>query len=179
MYKNFIDSQVIVSIHEDCNDLSSCSVGLIIYEDDNFIQLKSLSPEGFFFGYEIIQKSLICKIDYDSLFERKIEFLSKHQTIVSHKENFELDMANSDDIIHSSLKNLLNEEVIVIIWLEDDTDSIIGYVKQVDDNNVEVQIIDDFGREDGKVIIEIIDIQRMDINSKKAQLLHFLHENSF
>lgn len=88
-------------------------------------------------------------------------------------------MENSDDIIHSSLKTLLNEKVIVIIWLEDDTDTIIGYVKQVDDNNVEIQIIDDFGREDGKVIIEIIDIQRMDINSKKAQLLHFLHENSF
>ncbi|AGW14186.1 hypothetical protein [Megalodesulfovibrio gigas] len=164
-----------VATHINPADQSSCSVGFVYYVDENWYILKSYAPDGSDDGYEIRRTNDLFRVDMQGVYESKIEFLSKHHQEFRHRVEIPTIKSN-DNLIGEILQALVASNAIGVFWTTDDDDSIIGFVKEYDSEWVTVQIVDDYGRVDSLVAVKHSEIRAIDFNSKKCQIINFLHQ---
>lgn len=176
--KEAMRNHQLVAIHLDPSNMLSCSVGYVDALDNTKVRLRSISTEGKNAGYEIRLLNEIYRVDVNTFYIRKIEFLHKnHDQIFAEIELIQ--PAENSDILFSTLREAKYKKVIVILWTEDKDDSIIGYVESLTPETVQILSIDDYGRNDGFVAINIKEIIAADCNARKEQKLRFLHEKGF
>lgn len=73
------------------------------------------------------------------------------------------------------LQFAVDEKLIVVLWGEDESDSLVGYVDALKQDTVTILNIDEYGEENGKSIFEIESITSMDVNTKREQILKFIN----
>ncbi|OQY56746.1 MAG: hypothetical protein DRR08_00395 [Candidatus Parabeggiatoa sp. nov. 2] len=152
--KEAMPTHQLVGIHLDPSNMSSCSVGYVDAIDNTKVRLRAISHEGENAGYEIRLLNEIYRVDVNTFYLRKIDFLHKNRgQIVSETELIQ--PAENSDILFSTLREAKDKRVIVILWTEDRDDSIIGYVESLTSQTVQILSIDDYGRNDGFVVINI------------------------
>jgi hypothetical protein len=173
--KKFMEANEIVSVYSDPTDMSACSVGYIDAIDEAVVRIRAVSRYGSDAGYELRPLNNICRIDAGGLYEKKLAFLREHSAEVFH----DLPLANAvnkeDDLIFCTLREAETKRLIVVLWTEDENDSIVGYVGSVDYDLVKILSIDDYGRENGYILLRYQDIRAVDCNTNPAQVLKFLH----
>ena len=64
---------------------------------------------------------------------------------------------------------LMEQKVISVELLESGSYNAIGFVKEIDDDVVTIQVVDSYGREDGIVHFSVNDITELQYNSEDEQ----------
>jgi len=167
----------IVSLHSDPFDQSKCTVGYVDQIDDIWIRIKAISTEGENAGYEIRLLANIFRIDVNGAYEKKIEYLRKNTGNIFRKVDL-VSTIEENGILLATLKEAQERKMVITLWTKDENDSIIGLIDQVNDNTVKILSIDDYGREDGFILICISEIDSVDCDSRKCQIIRFLNEKN-
>ncbi len=166
----------IISIHSDPSEQSKCSVGFVDQIKSGWVRLRAISPEGEEAGYEIRPLEEIFRIDINSDYENKIDFLRNNYKDIFEEVELSLPIEKGN-IIFTTLKEAQQKHLVVILWTEDEFDSVIGYVENLEQDSVRILSIDDFGREDGFIILDLTKVTSVDCNSRKCQIIKFLNRN--
>ena len=170
------NTKEIVSIHLDPANQSECSVGFVEQLSNSEIRLLSISREGEEAGHEVRQLKDIYRVDIGGKYEKKIGFLnSKYEDIFCTTTLGEPEQDTA--LILATLKEAKEKELIVVLWTEDPDDSVIGYIKNITSDGVKILSVDDYGDEDGTIVLELEKITAMDCSSRKAQVIRFLNKN--
>ncbi len=165
----------IVSLHFNPDNQSTFSVGYIVYFDAEWILLESIDTDGADEGYELRDHESLFRVDARGKYEDKIELLSKQykpgqrELIISHETMG--DMPVMEYLFQESKKN----NRIIVVWTDDEYDSIIGYVTSYGESVVAIQEVDDYGNRDAEIYLKIESVRSLDIDSKKCRMLEFLH----
>ena len=168
---------VIVSLHTDVSDSSACSVGYVEQLSDCDVRLRAISPEGLPGGYEIRSLEDVYRVDIDGLYEKNIHFLSRHQGKIFQDAHCE-SAAEGESLLLSTLHDAAQHaRKIVVLWTQDREDSIVGYVEDVHDETVKMLSIDEYGREDGMILVDVRALVSMDYNSTQCQVLEYVHDH--
>ena len=91
---------------------------------------------------------------------------------------FESKLSNAiedDDLILTTLKEAKDKNLIVEVWTEDQDNSIIGYVESASTKEVRILSIDEYGQEDGFILITFASIADIDCDTRKCQQMKYLH----
>jgi len=175
--KEAMSTQQLVSIHLEPSNMSSCSVGYVDALDNTKIRLQAISLEGENAGYEIRQLDEIYRVDTDTFYLRKIGFLHKNRGKIFSDIDL-VHPGDNSDILFSTLREAKDKKVLVIfviLWTCDPDDSIIGYVESITPETVQILSIDDYGRNDGFIVVNLKEIIAADCNARKEQIIGFLH----
>lgn len=165
----------IVSVHSDPSNQASCAVGYVDQIDDTWIRLKAISIDGENAGYEIRSLDDIFRIDINGAYEKKIGYLRKNTGKIFREVDLSAPI-ETDGILLSTLKEAQKKKMVITIWTEDEDDSIVGSIDHINENTVKILSIDDYGKEDGFILISIDEIVSVDCNSRKCQIIKFLNE---
>ena len=76
--KKAMPTHQLVGIHLDPSNMSSCSVGYVDAIDDTKVRLQAISSEGENAGYEIRLLNEIYRVDVNTFYLRKFDFLHKN-----------------------------------------------------------------------------------------------------
>jgi hypothetical protein len=166
---------ILVSIYDDIDDWSCCSVGYVDIVTDTHVRLCALSRHGKPAGLEIRCLSEIFKVEYDGKYEKKIQALAENQQRIFNQ--VELNDASSDNLIVDTLRQAKDNSAVIVVWGKDPSDSLVGYVESIDPEVVTMRLIDDFGDEDGMSAINIDEITDIDFNTLSEQVINFLYKN--
>lgn len=75
----------LVGIYLDPSNMSSCSVGYVDTVDDTLVRLRLVSPEGKSAGYGIRLLKEIYRVDVDTFYLRKIEFIHQNRDNIHYE----------------------------------------------------------------------------------------------
>ncbi|HEW97544.1 MAG: hypothetical protein DRR16_27695 [Candidatus Parabeggiatoa sp. nov. 3] len=168
----------LVATYLDSSNMSLCLVGYVDAIDNTKVRFRALSFAGKKAGYEIRSLKEIYRVDVDTFYLRKIDFLQKNRGQIFSEIDL-IQPAENSDILFSTLREAKDKRVIVILWTEDKDESIVGYVESLTPQTVQILSIDDYAREDGFVVININEIVSADCNTRNEQILRFLHDKGF
>jgi hypothetical protein len=174
----YMDNKKLISIYTN-NSVDDFSLGFIDTMDKDFIRMRILSNDGIYLGYEIIKVDSISRIDEDSIYDKKVEFLSnnfkgKYSEVTLKSNNDE------DTVVIDLLKESKNKKLVLSLSLSEDIlNDIIGIIYNISDNLISILSLDDYGKEIEKVNINVQDIFSISCGDKKLQIIQFLRENNF
>ncbi|MCR9212692.1 MAG: hypothetical protein NXI13_03175 [Proteobacteria bacterium] len=167
----------LVSVHMDTDDWDQFSVGYVDCLTDTHFRLSAISRYGAPFGFEVLQLSEIAKIEAAGKYERKIEFLAKSQG--AFFKEIVPKSASSTNLILDTLTQSLEEAVVISIWGMDAEASLVGIVEKMDAETASIQIINQYGEDDGLSTIKITDIKCINLNTHFEQVRKFLYESDY
>ncbi len=143
-----------VSLYTDYNESNNFSFGTILAVNDAEIAINMLTPDGEDDGIKVIDTESVFKVEEKGQYHEKMEKLCSMHNPVTYSFNI-----IDDDIMKSAVLFALNEERIASIELRDSGYfDVVGYVKSVDSDDCEIQVIDEYGYEDGICYISLYDI---------------------
>lgn len=166
----------LVSIFSEAGS-TSFSLGYIDAMDTSYIRLKYLSNDGLLLGYELIRINDIFRIEENSDYHKKIEFL--HQNFKGKYTS--VNILNQNDQYNSVMIETLSEfqkqRLVVELNIEDD--NIIGVVKEILDDYITILVLDDYGQTVEETTILVKKINTIDGGNKELQIIQFLFENNY
>lgn len=171
-----LNSKKIVSIHTNPLSQSECSVGFVDRLSDEEVRIRAISPNGEYAGYEVRSIDVIYRVDINGMYEKKINSLWNSRGKIFKENKLNLTVEN-DLIAITTLKEAYDKKMVVILWTEDKEDSIVGYIDEVNEETVKILSIDEFGRDDGSILVNLAEVVCVDCDTLKCQKIKFLHEN--
>jgi len=168
--KELIYSKEIVSLYTSYNDTSRFVSGIILDISETEILISSIAPNGAYDGFMVLCLENIYRINQNSNYELKL--LKLYQRC---KENYKVIDCMKEDIKKTLLEYALSNELIVSIELfNSNCDDVQGIVKNIDNNVLSIESIDEYGNKDGLSTINIEDITSIVCDSDKEQILKML-----
>jgi len=168
-YKN----KKLIAIYSDSINPDSFSVGYILYVDKTSYVLYEFSPYGKFDGYSCNLIEDIIKIEEDSIYLNSIKLLIKYY-------NFKIKdivIDESKPILFGFLEfNKLSKNICSILCSNSDIFEPVGFVKKINKRNIELLQIDEEGRIDGLVNINLDNIERIVCKSNAEVKLEILYK---
>lgn len=160
MYLKLYKGKLVELFHN--YEFDKMAVGYIVNEDDEYIVLKNISPEGFEDGYSLINKSDINKINFDTNYLNEIEklmFINSKENILNSYlfQNQTIEFKN-ENILFNTI-NLLKEKNIICVIVCSDNKT-FGFIKEVIENEFLV-----IQYKEEKTLIKISDIDNIYIDS--------------
>jgi pimeloyl-CoA synthetase len=168
------DNNKMVSIHTNPFNQSKCNVGYVDEVNGSWVRIRSVSPEGEDDGCMVISVENIYRIGIDSKYTKKVELIKKNLPNVFKAIDFSLPMESN--IVYTTLKEAQKKELVVILWTQDERDSIIGYVKEFDLDTVKILSLDEFGENEGLDVVSLDEIIDIACNDRKCQMVKFLNK---
>lgn len=163
----------LIAIHTDKEIVSRFAAGYIHEYDDTMVYLKSVDPEGNDDGYIYIQIADVYQVEYNSRYLNRLQLLIRRQSELVTPPCI-AEQQQGENYLISLIKQAMADHLILSINSIYDY-SLLGYVKDIDDQYLQVQGITDDGDDDGIAAIRIEDIKRVDIagtNEKKAEVFY-------
>lgn len=170
--KKAMQEKRIVSIYTS-DDWSSYSVGYVTRIDSTHICLESITGSGESIGFEIRSLEEITKVETSGKYEQKIEILANHQGEIIHPVTLP---APNRGIIHEILELAMQRKCVITIWTEGSDESISGYVSSFENDTITIQVVDEYGGNDGVSVIPQEGISSIDFCTKEEQLREFLNK---
>lgn len=157
--KNLEMKNEIISIFTDRNNADTWSSGFIESLSKEHIILKHISPIGRYDGFIARRLDNIFRLDYDGIYEHRLLKLYNMQ-VQSHKSIFTNNECIEENLFNKLLQfaRISNYVITLSIDENDEQEDIIGYVKEIYDNTIEISKINYQGLYDGKSTFCINDI---------------------
>lgn len=152
----------IISIYDEQNNSNVFSAGIVKGFTKEEIIIKKLNKEGKFDGTMIMKINNIVRIQYDGVYEKKLQILS---TLKIENEIKEIEFDFNKHPILEILKTAKKYNKIVNIVIDEDANEIIGYVNSIEGDFLEINTITIDGFSDGITIFKISNIQRIDFDT--------------
>ncbi|MDR2980625.1 MAG: hypothetical protein LBV12_00075 [Puniceicoccales bacterium] len=174
--KALLTKGVFLAIYSNAQEPARFNVGFVLACNESEFIIHSLDENGVDDGLYVGKLDDIIKVELESSYLKKILFL---------KENFQGGADNSEmkDVLNvtSGLEVLVyacKERVIISVWLEYSEDAIMGFVQEVADGILILQLIDACGVMDEKIAVNIESVVAMQISAHAQRHLQKLVQNT-
>ncbi len=173
LLNNIKKGKKVASIFTDMDNTDKCSTGFIGNVSDDFVVIKHISPSGKYDGFLLKSMEKIYRVDFNGEYENRVQYLYRLQN-QNHKEIAEKYSSLILDIIDFAEKNSV---VISLELYNSGHDDIQGYIKDVDNERLEIRRLDDSGKEDGISMVNISDITYISCDTENEIVLDLLFKS--
>lgn len=168
------NSKKIASFYTNEENTSRFNVGYIVEFTDEHFLVAAISPYGKYDGFVLLEVGSILRINTDSLYEEKMEKLTKH-----YNTTHECISIDGDSLLSGLIQYACTQNYIVSLeLLNSGVYDVQGYVKDVTDEGCTIEQITEYGEDDGLTLIAVSDITKISCNSADEILLKILNSNS-
>ncbi len=171
LYKKMVElleTKQIVSIHSS-EDSEYFLVGYLIGLDEEYTLLQHINADGRYDGYVMISTADIYRCEYDDEYTNRIEKLYRIRG--KKHEDVELEYGNT---LIAFMNWTIKKNYVVSIQNEEENINIQGLIKEINAENIVIQVINDNGEYDGITYMDISYITRIDCDSTDEQTLKLL-----
>lgn len=161
-----------ISVYTNKENTEIFSIGIVCDFDDDFILLKKVNLEGSFDGFSILLIEDVYLIEWNDAYLKKMQLIIKNDIVGIEKEVQKLLLANLrfDDFIKLCLiKNFF----ISINSIYDI--GFMGYVKNYDGENIVLNNIDSYNKNDGFSLFKISEIEKISLMSVELNTINDLN----
>ena len=137
----------LAAVYSDDDNCDKFAVGYILKNTSDELLMLNISPYGKYDGFSVIRTDDIYRIEYESLYLKKIERLTDKGEISFP----ELDCG--EYLTDSLMKYSMENEMIALIKIGGGADVVTGFVSDVTDEFVCLKQISDCGEYDGMTFI--------------------------
>ena len=160
----------IISIYNNKFETNKFSVGYIINYDKTYYIMARISPYGEYDGYELGMVNDIYKIEYDGKYENKIKKLYDYKN-----QSHNMLEKSGENLIYEFLNFVKDKELVISVELCDSNlCDAQGYVKKVSIDNIEIDLIDEYGYNDGITDIDLKTVTSIVCDSNDETILKIL-----
>lgn len=161
-----------ISVYKNFDDRTKFSFGKVIAVDQTHYALIETTPEGSYDGITVGTIDSIIRLEENGLYEKKMNSLLLKETF--DDKVFDLDEKN---IVLSVLKKSQEEKIVLSIELLDSSiNDVSGVVQKIEGNICTLNIIDNYGFDDGIAYFKIDDITQISLDTEFEQTLQKLHK---
>ncbi len=164
-------SQRLVSVFSDIEEPSTCSVGYIHQFDECWMAMAHITPEGFEDGYIFRKIENIFRIDFDGVYEKKVEYL-QNQNLKKHEQ---LNLCSEKGIFVAAMNEAMRTKKMMAINVLGG-DDVIGSVYSISESFVTMQKFTDFGDEDGLTVIPLEVITKFNYDNLDLRSINCLNK---
>jgi len=172
MYESLLrlfGNRELVSIYDDPDNTENFSCGFISAINEEDVVIQHINPNGHYDGFILKKTSGIFQIGYQGLYQVKISKLNNIQA----KKHSEIQL--NDDLKLSLLKYAkLNNFVVSLELNESGVMDIQGFVSELDEDNIVVNLLTEYGISDGISSTDIKCLSRIDCDTEQEQMLKLL-----
>lgn len=160
------------SIFTNCDPASGSFIyGIVLYVDDNYFVIKMYDRSGNFDGFALLSTDKILYIETDGQYHKSMQLLITKS--IDDNMHFRID----NNCITCFLDNAMKWQQIVSIELADSgRNNLIGFVFDYDEVNCKIQLIDEYGQEDGFGYCSLADITQICMLSTDEQRVQRIFE---
>lgn len=146
------------------------SFGRVLALDEDFLALISITPSGLYDGVSVIPAEDIMRIAADD------QYCAKMKALTDEAEYAKFPYAiNNADVLRNILEISEKDNTVVSIEVDHSGyDDATGIVAGICDGLVEIDVIDEYGFEDGKAWVQLDDITRVSYFSETEQVIQKL-----
>lgn len=162
----------LVQIHRNPKDWGEFQVGYVETVDRECVRIRSVSVRGNVLGFEIYAISAVTGVVLD---DGDNDYLDKLARLVRGRNVFR-DVAPWDSAgIRGTLEEAMRRQCIVTIGRNHGEDeSPCGLVRAMTDDSVSIQMVDQYGEDDGVATIPLEGINAVHFGTEDEQLLDYL-----
>lgn len=165
--KEFTNKDKVYSVYRnDTNPYSHFTGHTQIVDDEMLIY--HVSPYGEYDGFVLIKTEDIIRIDCDSEYEECIEKLFQKSNKKHHRFAVDNDSALFFMLCDYAQKN------VSIVTLETYGASISGFIEKYTDNEMWIDVVNEFGKKAGKTVIQIDEISAVFVDTQYEMKLKTL-----
>lgn len=152
-------------------------VGFVESLTPTTLTLLSVSPRGEFDGRVVMHLDALNRVETDDRYSRKIALLHEYRGSVFRTDD-RLNPVASAYGIGEQLQTAMDEGNVVCI--EDlKGNAITGFVRELGDDYVEVEALTQLGEPDGKAIMSLDEVARVQIGARDQQVRSFLYQYNY
>lgn len=163
--KKSLDENLVVSVFSDREQPEKCAVGYVASISDDQVLINHITPTGLYDGYVIRKLEDIFRIDTDGQYEKKMNQLytlkkQMHEEFIPCK-------VKHGNLFKAALTASQKSELIVNFCIDETEvqDSMIGFVKEVNDNEVVINQVTEYGVDDCHSVVLLDDIIKLNCDS--------------
>ncbi len=152
----------IASIYTNENYTEKFFAGYVAACNDEYVLIEHFTPNGLYDGYILIRTDALYRVDFGGKYGEKIGELARKKNQMHQPIEIE-----NEDILFSILKFAKEKNGMVCLEFEDT--QVTGLIRDYSDANVELQVYDDYGDEDGITISRLDEIGLIAVDSSDEQ----------
>lgn len=146
------------------------SFGRVLVFDEDFLALISITPKGLYDGVLVIPIEDIMRIAADNQYCAKMKALTDE----AEYNKFPYTI-NNVNVLRNILELSKKDNTVISIEVDHSGyDDVTGIVAGISDGMVEIDVIDEYGCEDGKEWVQLEDITRVSYFSETEQVIQKL-----
>lgn len=165
--------QCLVQIHRNPKDWGRFQVGYVDAIDGESVRIRSVSDRGRVLGFEVYALEAVTGVVLD---DGANDYLDKLSRLVRGRRDMYRKVSSwRQSGIRGALEEAMRRQRIVSIGrAHDEEESPCGIVRAMTDDAVSVQLVDQYGEDDGLATIPIEGINAVHFGTEDEQVLDFL-----
>lgn len=174
LLKRSMNENIMVAVYSNKNRPDTCSVGYVDSITKDMVLIKHVTPHGLTDGFVIRRLEDVFRIDINGQYENKLQRLYFLQEQSHHAITSQL---NSEVDLFVGILNISQKFGKVVDVCIDDTESqadIVGFVKEVKENEVIISQISEYGFANGESSLMIDDIVKISCDTYNGHILELL-----
>ena len=173
MLINLENKNNLVAIYTDEENPENFNVGFVAAINENDIIIKHVAPSGSYDGFILKKTAEIFQIEYEGGYINKIEKLYRLQT----KRHSRFPISNTN-LTTELLKFAIENKFVVSVELNNDgIMNAQGVVLDVNEDDLQIAQLDEYGNKDGYANLDVRSITRIDCDTDQEQILRMLINN--
>ena len=155
-------------------------IGHVVGLEDGKITINEIDEYGIPIGFTTFKTDDILDIMIEDKTIRCLEILEKNQQFLSPEKSSTVWGIEED--IKKSLIDSITERKPIILFVKDgntDDTNIIGFVKEMDDDYVLIELIDRYGEYDGRILIPIDTITGVRLDGQESNARWLLYQSRY
>lgn len=169
-----MDSKKVVSLYHQSHEADRFEVGFVESVDRNDVTLQCLTPRGEEDGHMSVRIEDVTAIEIDDPYSQKIQTLFTYRgSIFNERESARV--STSSPSLEEQLQAALDNHRVVTV--EDTSGTrFTGFVRELTDGYVEVELLNQFGAPDGRAFVARHMLGKVDIGRRDEQTRAFLYK---
>ncbi len=173
--KQHADIGDFVEIYTNTDNTSRFDLGRIIACDENYFITSMIAPDIFFDGFMLLTMDRVLQLSSDTNYIEKIKKLLPHFNV-----EYEEIGCLSGDLVASLLTYAKdNKRLVTIELLKSDLVDVQGFVKNVTQTMCEVELVNDYGEQNGNTNVALKDITEITCCTRKRRAMEYLYHLNY
>lgn len=142
---------------------------------DELVRIRHLTKYGKPDGVIIERLENINSIDIDDVYANNMAYLTQNHHLLDEEEESIIQLPIGENWVFESLKQCIGKRTVVVRVILHSDDAFVGWVKELDDEGVMLDLLDQDGQADQQSVFLSEDIQTIrvnDIDARKRLLLY-------
>lgn len=156
-------AQTMIAIRTDENETDKFSAGFVIGLTDDYMWLKSVSPEGRYDGFILIMLQSIYEVTVKDLYLENLQKLYGKQQQTEYEEIIKPLLTGND--INEYLQLSKDNKTLLTIQTVYNY-SLTGYIKAVDEDFYIIDTLNEYAKTDGQTCSKIEDIFALNVDTE-------------